>query len=425
MELRRRGTEQRFLRALHDPSEALNRPAGGKVHPRKLTEQEHKRVAILIPVLLRGGTEAQTLHLARALVADGYAVSVCCYYDADPVIVAEFEAAGASAERLALDRSVSSPSSLRLARLGWLLCQYLRKIRPDIAHVQYMAPGLVPIMAARLAGVRTILATVHQPGMVYGARARSLLRVASRLCSAFFCVSRAVEESWFGDSAVFDPADVGRRRHFTLYNCVDIERFTQGAIQADVQATRSELGLGGRSVVGVVGRLRQEKGHAVLLEAFSSVVRSIPDAALLVVGDGPDRGDLEARVQALGIGDRTVWVGERNPAELSRLYAAMDLVAVPSLFEGFGLVAVEAMAAGKPVVASATGGLMEIVVDGVTGTLVPAGNRAALAEAIVSLLKDPAGAAAMGRDARRIAKERFSLEAFACTVSSVYWCYAV
>jgi len=390
---------------------------------RKLKQEEQKKVVILIPVLLRGGTEAQTLHLARALAADGYAVSMCCYYEADSVVVAGFKAAGARVERLVPGQSAASVRGLRLAHLGWLLWRYLRRVRPRVVHVQYMAPGLVPIVAARLAGVRRVMATVHQPGTVYGGRARLLLRVASRLCTAFSCVSRAVEESWFGESAVFDATDVGKRRHFTLYNCVDVERFAECASQVDRQATRHELRHGSGPIVGVVGRLRREKGHVFLLDAFRAVTLSVPEAMLLVVGDGPDREGLRAQARSLAVDDRVVWWGERRSEELPRLYAAMDLVVIPSLFEGFGLVALEAMAAGRPVVASATGGLMEIIVDGVTGVLVPAGDRDALARAMVSMLSNPRKAAAMGDEGRKAARERFPESAFRSAILSAYASY--
>jgi glycosyltransferase involved in cell wall biosynthesis len=237
-------------------------------------------------------------------------------------------------------------------------------------------------------------------------------------------VSRAVERSWFGDSALFDPSSVGKRRHFTLYDCVDVEQFAHGADQADTQAIREELGLAGHPVVGVVGRLRREKGHAALLEALSLVVRSVPDVTLVVVGDGQERAHLEERARGLGLDGHIVWLGARRPEELPGLYGVMDVVAIPSQFEGFGLVAVEAMAAARPVVAFATGGLTEIVADGISGKLVPPGDRIAFAGALVGLITDRKGAVEKGKAGRKIVQSKFSQEVFSSLILSAYRRYA-
>jgi glycosyltransferase involved in cell wall biosynthesis len=384
-----------------------------------------KRVEVLIPVLLGGGTEAQTLYLVRALRSAGYSVGICCYFEASEVVIQAFEREGTRVSLLRLGSSGQAHRLKSLLKVGRAVFTHLRQTRPDVAHVQYLAPGLVSVLAARAARVPTILATVHQPGDPYGPLARLSLRLAAGLSTAFFCVSRAVEQSWFGDSALFDSSSVGKRRHFTLYDCVDVERFAHGADQADAHAIREELGLGNRPVVGVIGRLRREKGHVALLEALSLVVRSVPDVTLVVVGDGPERAHLEERARAFGLDGHIVWLGAKKSEELPGLYGVMDVVAIPSLFEGFGLVAVEAMAAARPVIAFATGGLTETVVDDVSGKLVPLGDGSAFAEALVGLIMDRKGAVEMGKAGRRIVQSRFSQEKFSSMILSAYRRYAV
>lgn len=383
-----------------------------------------KKVEVLIPVLLAGGTEAQTLYLVRALRSADYSVGVCCYFEANETVIQAFEKEGARVSLLRLGSSGQAYRLRSLLRVGRAVFTHLRQTRPDVVHMQYLAPGLVSVLAARAARVPTVLATVHQPGDPYGAMARLSLRLAARLSTAFFCVSRAVERSWFGDSALFDPSSVGKRRHFTLYDCVDVEQFAHGADQADTQAIREELGLAGHPVVGVVGRLRREKGHAALLEALSLVVRSVPDVTLVVVGDGQERAHLEERARGLGLDGHIVWLGARRPEELPGLYGVMDVVAIPSQFEGFGLVAVEAMAAARPVVAFATGGLTEIVADGISGKLVPPGDRIAFAGALVGLITDRKGAVEKGKAGRRIVQSGFSQETFSSLILSAYRRYA-
>ncbi|MGC8724669.1 MAG: glycosyltransferase family 4 protein [Acidobacteriota bacterium] len=365
------------------------------------------RALILTPVLLLGGTERHTQLLARVLCAAGHDVEVVCYYEHAPAMVTGVQAAGARVTLLNLRRREG------LLRLLRVLKALIRKARPDVVHVEYVAPGFVPVLAARLAGARRLFATVHQPATPYGWKARLLLRTAARLCTAFFCVSQAVERSWFGDSEVWTAGrDVHSRRHWTLYTGVDVEAVSKRAAQ-ECPALRAKLGLAERPVVGVVGRLRREKGQDILLDAMAEVVKEVPEARLLVVGDGPDREAFQAQARRLGLEGAVVWAGPAAPEAVHAYYGAMDVLAVPSRFEGFGLVAVEGLAAGLPVAASDVEGLREILEGMPGGKLVPAGDASALVKAIIELLQDPKARAKFGAQGKAEVARRFSMEAFA------------
>jgi len=300
------------------------------------------------------------------------------------------------------------------------LTEYCKERRPDIAHVQYVAPGFIPVLAARVAGVRTIFATVHQPGRTYGWKARLYLKFAASLCTTFFCISRAVEESWFGDSSLFDPIKARTRRHWTIYNAVDVEKIAAIAAITDVPDLYNQLGLGPGPVIGCVGRLRHEKGQTLLLEAMAEVVKAFPMAQLLVVGDGPDADTLKRHAAQTGLQNHVIWYGMTDADRVFQIYSLMDVVAVPSLFEGFGLVAAEAMAAGCAVVASAVDGLTEVVEDGVTGLLVPPGDSSALAAALFDLLQHPAKAIEMGRQGKERVRKLFSIERYRESILAAY-----
>lgn len=373
------------------------------------------RVVLLLPVMLRGGTEYQTLALARVLVAADYRVVVCGYYEHDREMADAFREAGCEVSLLGMRRSQGLP------RLFGRLRRLLGAWQPAVAHVQYAAPGLVPVLAARAAGVTRVFATVHQPGGRFGWQEKSLLRVASRLCTAFCCVSQAVEASWFGDSALFDPAR-GRagRRHFTLYNAVDTNAIRPAEDGDARERLKESLGLAGKRVVGVVGRLRGEKGQAELVALMPSVIAAVGDAVLVIVGDGPDREGLRALAERSGVGERVLGVGWRSHAETCALYAAMDVVAVPSAFEGFSLAAAEAMAAGIPVVARDVDGLREVVVDGETGYLVSAARGEGFVAPLVRVLKNPRLAEALGRAGRERVERLFSLEQYRASVCAFY-----
>ncbi len=379
----------------------------------------NRAVLIAIPVLLVGGTEIQTLNLVNVLVGAGYNVAVCCYYEYDQGMVERFEEAGVRVILMKYERAKG------LWHLAKGLLQLFRTTRPDIVHVQYVAPGFVPVIAARIAGAKRIFATVHQPGRTYGVKAKVLLRTSARLCNAFFCNSKAVEESWFGNSEIFDPQKVDKRRkHFTIYNGVDVEKIERIVKGTDTEALKKSLGIDGKRVVGVVGRLRWEKGQAVLLDAMAEVIKGVPESILLVVGDGPDKEKLRKKTEEMKLGNHVKWLGHKSLEEVYRLYSIMNVAAVPSIFEGFGLSVAEAMAAGVPVVASNVDGVAEIVRNDVSGFLVPQGNSGVLAERLITILNGQARAEDMGRVGQEIIEKQFSLERFRKDMLGAYTAFA-
>jgi glycosyltransferase involved in cell wall biosynthesis len=383
---------------------------------------QKKQVMVTLPVLLVGGTEIQTLDLARALLAASYNVTVCCYYEYEDAVVDHFREAGAEVLLLGLDRSGQRSGILSLWILLCRLVIVFRASHPDVVHVQYLAPGLVPIVAARLAGIRTVFATVHIAGSyAYGRKAKILLRTAARLCTAFFCVSRGVEEFWFGESAVLNEEGAkAERRHYTIYNAVDVGRIRKSANAPGVEGVRRSLGLSNRPVLGIVGRLTGQKGHSVLLEALPEVINRLPEVALLVIGDGPERQALEKRATLLGVAGQIVWMGKKSRDEVFGLYGVMDIFVMPSFYEGFGLTAAEAMAAGLPVVASDIEGLREVVEHEKTGYLCPAGDSRHLAGRLLELLESPVRAREMGRLGRQRAAALFSMETYEESICLAY-----
>ncbi len=368
-----------------------------------------------IPVLLIGGTEQQTLALVNVLIAGGYKVTVCCYYESDKSMVSAMEKAGADVLLLELMRKDGLLSLLRK------LEALFRKLKPDIVHVQYIAPGLIPILAAKFASVRTIFATVHQPGRIYGLKEKFLLRTAARLCNAFFCNSKAVEESWFGDSEIYNPEkNYQGKKHFTIYNAIDTDHMEEIVNRTDRKQLKSNLGINNRPVIGVVGRLRWEKGQDILLDAMPEVIKDVPDVILLIVGDGPDRKKLENRIKELVIESNIILTGQVDYSDVIRLYTIMDVAVVPSRFEGFGLSAVEAMAAGVPVVASPVDGLKEVVKHGINGYLVPAAESQRLARVLIEMLQDTSRSSVMGLNGYKRVRDLFSIEHFSEMIKAAY-----
>jgi len=161
------------------------------------------------------------------------------------------------------------------------------------------------------------------------------------------------------------------------------------------------------TIVGTITRLREEKGNAPFLDAAKLVLEEFPDTHFVLVGDGPLKAELETRATQLGIRNRVVFTG--FVANILPALESMDVVAVPSLREGFGLAMVEAMACRKPVVATRVGGMVEIAEDGKSALLVPPANGRALADAILRMLRDTAFREKIAEQGREVS-QKFSIE---------------
>ena len=170
-------------------------------------------------------------------------------------------------------------------------------------------------------------------------------------------------------------------------------------------------------VVGAIGRLNEQKGHRYLLEAAPAVLRAHPDARFLIVGDGDLAEPLRRQAQALGLADRLVFAGHRG--NVPEMLGAIDVLCLPSLYEGTPLALFEAMAAGKAIVASAVDGCAEVLVDGTTGLLVPPRDPAALSEAVVRALAEP-GLLERLETAAREASRDYDIDTTVRRIESLY-----
>jgi glycosyltransferase involved in cell wall biosynthesis len=199
-------------------------------------------------------------------------------------------------------------------------------------------------------------------------------------------------------------------------NGIDLARFTP---RAPSPALRAALGVPPSSpLVLSIGRFVAEKGHRHLLEAAALIERTRPGVHWVLVGAGELEASLAREARALGLGSQVHFAGWRD--DVPDVLAVADVFVLPSVNEGFGRVVVEAMAMARPVVATAVGGVPELVRDGETGMLAPASDPRALADAVRSLLDEPARAARLGAAGRARAESRFSLTAHVDAIERVY-----
>jgi glycosyltransferase involved in cell wall biosynthesis len=263
----------------------------------------------------------------------------------------------------------------------------------------------VGLVAARLAGVPVSVMTRHYSDYHTRIGKRWHVRL-DRMCTALSHGAIAVSEQTRQVMIDEEKAPPGKVR--VIHNGFDLDRVSLPDPQ-EVARLRDELGLGGCQVLAVVARLHPEKGHTHLFRAMPALLEGTDGRVrLLVAGEGPFRAQYERDVEALGIGHAVRFLGFRR--DVVRLFCLADVVVLPSLAEAFGLVLVEAMALRRPIVATNTGGIPELIQHGESGWLVDPGSPAALAEGILKLLHDHALSQRLGECGSARALERFRFE---------------
>jgi glycosyltransferase involved in cell wall biosynthesis len=203
-----------------------------------------------------------------------------------------------------------------------------------------------------------------------------------------------------------------------VYLGVPLEEFSRSRSADEIAAARSELGLRSDDfAIGSVTRLHESKGNIHLVDAAKSVIERRPNARFFVVGEGPLLPDLQARAQVLGLGDRFVFSGFAR--DVARVVSAFDVSVFPSLWEGTPLTVFEALAMGKPIVATDADGLLDVLTPGEDALIVPRRNAAALADAIVRMIDEPETRARLGGRARETSR-LYDIAAFVSKMERLY-----
>ena len=255
------------------------------------------------------------------------------------------------------------------------LAAQFRADKIQVIHTHHLGQLMYAGIAGRLAGAR-IVHTEHETYTIDAPRFRLLLRLLSNLTDVVTAVSEPV--------AAFLEKQVGisRAKIQMIPNGVDISRY-----RSAIALTRSSLGWKDKDVViGCIARLEPEKGHAILLDAFQQVHARAPHARLLLIGEGSEREALTAKVGTLNLNGSVQFLGVRT--DIPALLATSDVVTLASFREGLPMAVLEAMAAGKPVVATRVGSIPDVIKDGRSGLLFSSGNTNELAQALHIMVGD-------------------------------------
>ncbi len=289
----------------------------------------------------------------------------------------------------------------------------LRALKPDVLHVHHVWPAADRYLArlARWAGVQRLVVTEHITGHAHSSGQRWLKRDELTRAAAVTAVTGAIVDSLVRDYAI------DRSLVRVVPNGADLPSPEREEPLARKWRERF-LATPIKPLWVIAGRIEEQKGHDVLLEALVQVVKSGLEFTLVVAGDGSRRSWLEQQAISLGLSPRVQFVGQVD--EVGGLLAAADAVLLPSRWEGLPLVLLEAMVRSRPVIASAVGGVPDVVEDGVHGTLVPAGDVAALTAALEHLHRKPDQAWRMGRAAAQRVRDHYTWQAVVDDFEAIY-----
>jgi glycosyltransferase involved in cell wall biosynthesis len=346
-------------------------------------------IAHVLSSLSIGGGERVALGLSALQVAAGHRVLVISLAaPPDGPLAEAFKAAGVAVLRVPKRPGLDPILSLRLASL-------FRREEVDVVHTHNRLPLAYGVAAGRLAGA-VVVHTRHGPGRGKPAQ-RALWRAAGRLLHAYVVVSPGLLDL----ARSLGACPPSRLR--IIENGIDIERFR--STPEARRAAREAFGIpAGAFVIGSVGRLSPEKDYPLLVRAVAPLLG--PEARLVIVGSGKEEEKIRAEVAAQGVEPFVLMPGARD--DVARWVAAFDVFALSSRMEGLPLVTLEALAAGLPLVATAVGGLPNLIDEGRNGFLVPPGDEGALRNRLLAIRADMPGARVVGERGRVHVSERHS-----------------
>ena len=376
----------------------IDRPAAAMAYTRNMAEPA--TILYLITSTNAGGTEKALWELVRRLDASRFSAQVCSLKK--PGLFAGRMARAAAGfysleqpEAGGLRAALSFvPGCLRLVRL-------VRTLRPQILHCFLFRANIYGRLAGRVCGVPAVISSLRVTEA--GALPHFIDRLTQSMVDSYTAVSEAVRQE------AIIRAGIAPEKIITIANGIDC---------AEIPAAPAGLENPGIFTVALPARFHSQKGHAVLLHALKIVEGQQPRIQAFLYGEGPDEEALKTMAAALGIAEGVRFMGVvENTAEA---LAHMDAIVLPSLWEGMPNAVLEAMALGKPVIASRIPGMDELVQDGRTGMLCPPGNAAELARALLGLARDRNRAHAMGHAARELVKQKFSLHTTVAATMALY-----
>lgn len=363
------------------------------------------KVLHLITSLEVGGAQHGMLLGLPRFENDQYEHIVCSIMDRMQM-ASQFQDAGIEVRSLGLRRKADFNVVFRL----WGL---LKELRPDVLHTYLLHGNVLGRIVGRLVGVPVIIGSERTIG-----QARRWGRLATRLTNP---LTDAVEvNSEIGGKAIERDLGVPGEKIEVVRSGLDLSAF-EAVTQRD--ELRSELGVTiGQHLIVYMGRLRPVKGVEYGIRAFALALKQHPNIRMALAGEGDQSEYLQSLSRELGVGEYVSFLGVRN--DVPELLTAADSILMPSLNEGFPRTAIEAMAAGKPVIATSVGGTPEAIIDGTTGILVPPMDVDAMSGAITRLVGDTDLQRRLGEAGRERAEANYSVDRYVSRLDEIYRHYS-
>jgi glycosyltransferase involved in cell wall biosynthesis len=363
------------------------------------------KVLRIVPSLEVGGVEKTLLSLLPRLKKEGFDVSVCCLYKRDD-LAKDMERMGIPIHFIGMRPQIDF--DLRYLRGIYKLIKFLKKEKIQIVHTHMYKANTPGRIAAIFARVPVIIVNEHNiddwknPFQIFTDR------VLANFTSKIVTVSDAVRKFYI-------KKGIPAHKLITIHNGVDLDRFK---VNVDADRKKEEFGINSSDfVVGTISRIEPQKGHKYLIDAASTVRKEFPNVKFLIVGTGSLKNKLKKYVKNKGLEKDIIFTDKRK--DIPEILSIMDVFALPSLREGFSISLLEAMAAGRVVVATDVGGNLEVIDNGENGFIIPANSPRILAEKIIKILKDQKLRNRIGKNAQEKVRE-FSIDNMASKTMELY-----
>jgi glycosyltransferase involved in cell wall biosynthesis len=310
--------------------------------------------------------------------------------------------------------SLDCTNILQIPLAGIKLHRLLRKYKIDILHTHLYHAGVLGQFVARLQNNAIGIQTRHYSDVLYlygNHVSRFLDRCASKMARHIIAISAGVKQ------VLVNSDNVKTDKITVINNGIDTSEFDPSINgRSDIE---KEYGIEKRAIlVGAIGTLHPRKGHRYLIEAAEIICRKRDDVRFIIVGEGHLKPQLTEMRDALGLQDKIIFAGYKS--DIVKFLSAVDIFVQPSVEEGFGLTIIEAMAMGKPVIATNVGGIPEIIENKKSGLLIPSKDAGALAEAIFLLLANKDNIEVFGTEAQNVVRTKFTIQQMVKAYENLY-----
>lgn len=376
-----------------------------------------RKIAFILTPVEFGGSERVSLSFLKQYRRQDWEICpiiLCRPWETENVFINALEEEGISYKLIPI---ISKPPEqgkdrFRLLRCGFLLYRELRKGSFDLVHTNGYSADILGVFAARFLRI-PVVTTCH--GFISNTRTYRLYNfldiISFRFMSRVITVSEKLREE-------LSDKGIDRNKLIFIQNSVELRR-DDGQHEQRRKSVREKHGIGGKQwVLGYVGRLSMEKGIKFLLEAGTALVEKQSGLRILVIGEGPQRQEIERYVEQTNMADKVVFVGFQKNVE--DFLTAFDIFILPSLTEGTSMALLEAMATGLPIVATAVGGTPKVITSGENGLLVPAANPQAITDAVNNIIEDEQLRRNISAGALKTIEERFSIDSWLSKIDTIY-----